>query len=60
MIADFGQVEASEKRRRGQRFALRDHVRGLILAQLSNNRPWGPIARNRDKIDRIFLAAPAQ
>jgi hypothetical protein len=55
IIRSFGQVPASEKRDRGESFHLRDHVRGLILSQLSNQRPWGPIASNLAKIDRIFL-----
>jgi hypothetical protein len=55
IIRDFGQVAASEKRERGEGFTLRDHVRGLILSQLSNQRPWGPIAANLARIDRIFL-----
>jgi len=53
-IDDFGQVTALEERERGKVFTLRDHVRGLLLAQLSNNRPWGPIAANRSRIDEIF------
>lgn len=55
LMADFGQVEAAARRMAGGRFTLRDHVRGLVLSQLSSNRPWGPIARNRTRIDRIFL-----
>jgi hypothetical protein len=39
----------------GQRFGLRDHLRGLLLSQLSNQRPWRPIAQNLDRIQRIFL-----
>jgi hypothetical protein len=54
-IDDFGQVAALEQRQLGKVFTLREHVRGLLLAQLSNNRPWGPIARNRDHIDQIFM-----
>ena len=39
----------------GQRFRLREHVRGLLLSQLSNQRPWMPIAQNLDRIQRIFF-----
>jgi endonuclease III len=53
-IKDFGQVAASEDRERGRHFSLTDHVRGLLLSQLSNQRPWKPIAQNRDRIRRIF------
>jgi hypothetical protein len=52
---EFGMVEAYERRGRGERFSLRDHVRGLLLSQLSNNRPWGAIARNRTRLDEIFF-----
>lgn len=54
-IRDFGQVAASEARLRGRRFGLRDHVRGLLLSQLSNQRPWRPIAQNLEAIQRILL-----
>jgi hypothetical protein len=55
LIRSFGQVPASERRERGGAFLLRDHLRGLILSQLSKQRPWGPIASNLAQIDRIFL-----
>ena len=54
-IDDFGQVAALKQRKLGRVFTLREHVRGLLLAQLSNNRPWGPIAENRDQIDKVFM-----
>lgn len=54
VIAEFGQVPASEERLRGKKFHIRDHVRGLVLAQLSSQRPWGPIAENMANIDRLF------
>jgi thermostable 8-oxoguanine DNA glycosylase len=54
-INSFGQVEALEKRQKGKIFSLREHVRGLLLSQLSNNRPWGPIAENIERIGQIFL-----
>ncbi len=31
-----------------------EHVKAMIYAQLSNNRPWQPIYNNRLKIDAIF------
>ena len=34
--------------------ALSDHVKAMVYAQLSNNRPWQPIYDNRLKIDSIF------
>lgn len=54
-IDSFGQVEASRKRLRGEPFELRDHVRGLLLALLSNQRPWGPIAERLPELREIFL-----
>lgn len=53
-IREFGQIDSSERRARGGSFCLRDHVRGLLLSQLSAQRPWGPIARNLDAIGRVF------
>ncbi len=35
-------------------FDLSEHIRTMIYAQLSNNRPWKPIAANVNKIDKIF------
>lgn len=43
-IKDFGQVSASEARLNGHAFDFRDHLRGLLLSQLSNRRPWKAIA----------------
>jgi hypothetical protein len=54
IIKEFGQVAAAEERSGGRSFALRDHVRGLIFSQLSNQRPWKTIAQNRERIGRIF------
>ena len=34
---------------------LQDHVKTMVYAQLSNNRPWEPIAKNASAIDKIFL-----
>ncbi|MBE6794023.1 MAG: hypothetical protein E7532_03660 [Ruminococcaceae bacterium] len=33
---------------------LTEHIRTMVYAQLSNNRPWEPIVANIDKIDEIF------
>src|SRR5229473_6523811 len=55
VIDEFGQVRASEERARGREFGLRDHIRGLVLSLLSNQRPWKPIADNLDRISSIFL-----
>lgn len=55
-IDELGQVAAFEARQSGKAFSLREHVRALLLAKLSNNRPWGPIATNLDRISAIFLS----
>jgi hypothetical protein len=55
VIEQFGQVYAAERRSNRLPFALSDHVRGLVLSLLSNQRPWGPIAQNLTEIDRIFF-----
>ena len=55
LILQFGQVAASEDRAIGRTFSLRDHVRGLLLSQLSSQRPWGPIAANEERIREIVL-----
>ncbi len=53
-IEQLNQVAASEKRLHGQEFTLRDHIRGMVLAMLSNQRPWQPIGMNLDYIDGLF------
>lgn len=55
IIWEFGQVQASEERADGRRFTLQDHIRGLVLSLLSSQRPWGPIAKNLSRIDKIFF-----
>ncbi|KAF5079960.1 hypothetical protein [Methanobacterium aggregans] len=54
-IEGLGQVDATEKRSNGYQFTLQDHLRGLILALLSNQHPWKPIANNLDNLETIFL-----
>ena len=53
-IKDFGQVHANNERMKGKTFNFREHIKGLIYAQLSNQRSWGPIARNLETINKIF------
>jgi hypothetical protein len=54
-IDEFGQVRASEECAQGKEFGLREHIRGLVLSLLSNQRPWGPIAQNLRRINAIFF-----
>ena len=43
-----------EKRKNSVVFPLTEHVRGMVYAMLSNNRPWKGIEENIEKIDAIF------
>lgn len=54
-ITDLGQVSRTEKRDRGESFSKDEHIKGLILAMLSNQRPWGPIVDNIENIHEIFF-----
>lgn len=60
IIESFGQVQASERRLQGKQFTLQDHVRGLILSLLSNQRRWHQIADHLCKIDQIFFHYDAE
>jgi len=53
-IAEFGQVASCLQRERKELFSLRDHLRGMVLAMLSANRPWRPIADNLDRLEDVF------
>jgi len=55
VIDSYGQVAACIRRDAGYSFKLKEHIRGLILAQLSNQRSWQLVAHNIHKIDRIFF-----
>ena len=54
IIQSFRQCEAVQKREKGKKFCMCAHIKGLLYAQLSNQRPWAGIAENLDKIDEIF------
>jgi endonuclease III len=54
-VDEFGQVEACEKRRRKIEFTFEDHLKGLILSLLSNQRPWKKVAENINEIHKIFF-----
>ena len=43
-----------QKAKSGTAFSLCDHVRGMVYAMLSSNRPWVGIEQNMDNIDAIF------
>lgn len=54
-INGLGQVCASEKRDKGKTFTINEHLKGLILAMLSSQKPWEVIANNINEIDQIFF-----
>ena len=56
IIAEFGQVRASEERAEGKEFSMIEHTKALVLALLSNQRLWKRIADNIDNIDKIFFS----
>lgn len=49
---EIAEIEAIKKGTKD--LTLEQHVKSMIYAQLSNNRPWQPIYDNRNKIDSIF------
>lgn len=53
-IDELGQVAASKLRLSGKPFAFEQHLRGLILAQLSHQRPWAGIQANLGALDKVF------
>lgn len=50
-----GQLEWIKKRSEGKKFSFEEHVRGLLYAQLSNQRQWKPIQEKLVEIDGIFF-----
>ena len=55
---DSGDAERTlsniKKRKRGQEYSLSEHVDAMMFSLLSNQRDWGPIEQNADKIRGIF------
>lgn len=47
-------VKNNEKKLANNELTLSDHVKTMVYAQLSNNRPWEPIAQNSSTINDIF------
>jgi hypothetical protein len=54
VVRSFGQVAAATRREEGELFSLREHMRGVILAMLSANRPWKPIADSLPQLREVF------
>lgn len=49
-----GIEQVQEKRKNKVEFSLADHVKAMVYAMLSNNRPWKRIEENSEKINAIF------
>lgn len=50
----MGHLVWIKERENGKKFSFSEHLRGLIYAQLSNQRPWFQIQNNLSLIDEIF------
>lgn len=48
-------IKQNVTKRDTQGLSLSDHVKAMVYAQLSNNRPWGRINDNVGKINKIFF-----
>ncbi|MTI70051.1 MAG: hypothetical protein FH751_07350 [Firmicutes bacterium] len=53
-INNMGHMVNIELRNRGKKFSFNEHLEGLIFSLLSNQRPWEPIRKNKEKIKEIF------
>ncbi len=51
----LGQAAALERRLNGETFSLQEHVKGLIFAQLSNQRPWEPVSKKLPELKQVFF-----
>ena len=54
-IESLGHIRAIQQRKQGKRFALAEHVEGLVFSLLSNQRSWKGISDNEDNIKEIFF-----
>lgn len=54
ILYDSPIVKWVEERRNGRRFALNDHLRGYVHAQMSNSRTWSYLEPHLPEIDEIF------
>ena len=55
IIDNHGQVQACVRRDAGYSFTLKEHVRGLVLAQLQTLRTWDPAVDNLRKVNTVFF-----
>lgn len=44
----------AKQRKAGMQFPISQHIKWMVFAQLSNNRPWQRIEKNKENIEKIF------
>ncbi len=54
IIEELEQAPAYERRRRGEPFGLREHVRGLLLSQFSIQQTWKFVSNKLRLIEGVF------
>ena len=54
-VQALGQVQLWKERKNGRSFSANDHLKAMVLALLSSNRPWSAIQKNLASLDSIFL-----
>lgn len=54
LVSAFQQPKGDSPAAYAAPLTLSDHIKAMLYAQLSNNRPWQPIYNNRLTIDAIF------
>jgi hypothetical protein len=53
-VSTFGQLDASERRARGELIPLADHLRAMVLTLLGSRRGWRHIGRCLGQLDLVF------
>jgi endonuclease III len=49
-----------DRRKRGDKFSLTEHIRAMILSMLSSERGWAAIDENMERINEIFFGYAAE
>ena len=47
-------LDALKERKHGKIYSMSEHISTMVFALLSNQRPWKPIADNRENINKLF------
>lgn len=50
-----GEITPMDERKKGKRFTLEEHIRGMIYSLMSAQTVWANIERNKPNIDNIFF-----